>query len=38
MHSVALTTLVNEFHLEVAYAATDFDKIRLTVVDVARPF
>ena len=37
MHSVPLTTLVNEFKLEVAYAATDYEKIRLTVVDVARP-
>ena len=37
MHSVSLTTLVKEFHLEVAYAATDFEKICLTVVDVARP-
>ena len=37
VHSVALTTLINEFQLEVAYAATDFEKIRLTVVDVARP-
>ena len=37
IHSVPLTTLVDEFHLEVAYAATDYEKIRLTVVDVARP-
>ncbi len=37
IHSVPLTTLVNEFRLEVAYAATDYEKIRLTVVDVARP-
>ena len=37
VHSVSLTTLVNEFHLEVAYAATDYEKIRLTVPDVARP-
>lgn len=37
VYSVPLTTLVNEFHLEVAYAATDYEKIRLTVVDVARP-
>lgn len=36
-HSVPLTTLVDEFHLEVAYASTDYEQIRLTVVDVARP-
>ena len=37
IHGVLLTTLVKEFHLEVAYAATDYEKIRLTVTDVARP-
>ena len=37
IHSVALTTLVKEMHLEVAYAATDYEKIRITVPDVARP-
>ena len=37
IHSVPLTTLVNEFHLEVVYPATDYEKICLTVVDVARP-
>ena len=37
IHSVLLTTLVKELHLEVAYAATDYEKIRLTVPDVARP-
>ena len=36
-HSVPLTTLVKEFRLDVLYAATDFEKICLTVVDVARP-
>ena len=36
-YCVPLTTLVNEFHLEVAYAATDYSSIRLTVADVARP-
>ena len=35
--SVLLSTIVEEFGLEVAFAATDYDKIRLTVVDVARP-
>ena len=36
-YSVPLTKLVEEFHLEVAYAATDYESIRLTVEDVARP-
>lgn len=36
-YSVLLTTLVKEFNLEVAYAATDYEAIRLTVEDVARP-
>ena len=36
-YSVLLTTLVKEFQLEVAFAATDYDSIRLTVEDVARP-
>jgi len=37
IHSVALHDLVQEFGLDVAYAATDYEKIRLTVEDVARP-
>ena len=37
IHSVALKTLVEEFRLEVAYAASDYEKIHLTVEDVARP-
>ncbi len=36
-YSVPLTQLVEEFHLEVAHAATDYEAIRLTVEDVARP-
>ena len=36
-YSVSLTTVVNEFDLEVAFAATDFERIQLTVPDVARP-
>jgi HPr kinase/phosphorylase len=36
-YCVPLTTLVDAFHLEVAYAADDYDAIRLTVADVARP-
>ena len=37
MYSVPLTTLVREFKLEVDYMASDYEKIRLTVEDVARP-
>ena len=36
-YSVPLKQLVEEFHLEVAYAATDYELIRITVEDVARP-
>ena len=36
-YSVPLTQLVEEFHLDVAYAATDYTSVRLTVEDVARP-
>lgn len=36
-HSVLLKTLVDEFHLEVAFASSDFERIRVTVDDVARP-
>ncbi len=36
-YSVALSKLVEDFHLEVAFAASDFHQIRLTVEDVARP-
>lgn len=37
MYSVALTTLVKEFHLDVLYAATDYEQIRIKVADVGRP-
>ncbi len=37
IYSVPLTQLVKEFHLELAYAAADYEAIRLTVEDVARP-
>jgi len=37
MYTVPLTTLVKEFKLEVAFAASDYEKIQLTVEDVARP-
>jgi len=36
-YSVPLTDLVSNFHLEVAYASSDYASIRLTVEDVARP-
>ena len=36
-YCVPLTTLVKELNLEVAYAATDYESIRLTVEDVSRP-
>ena len=36
-YSVALKKLVEEFQLEIAYAATDYESIRITVEDVARP-
>ncbi len=36
-YSVPLSTLVKEFNLEIAYASTDYEAIRLTVEDVARP-
>ena len=37
IYSVLLTDLVKEFNLTVAYAATDYEKIRLTVADLSRP-
>ena len=36
-YSVPLTTIVEKFHLEVAFASTDYESIQLTVEDVARP-
>ena len=36
-NSVTLTELVKEFNLEVVYASTDYESIRLTVEDVSRP-
>ena len=36
-YCIPLKTLVESFRLEVTYAATDYDSIRLTVEDVARP-
>ena len=36
-YSVPLKTIVKDFSLEVEFAATDFESIRLTVADIARP-
>ena len=36
-YSVALKDVVKEFSLKVEYAATDFERIRLTVADLSRP-
>ena len=36
-YSVPLKKLVNDFKLEIAHASTDFESIRITVEDVARP-
>ena len=36
VYSIPLTTLVKEFELEVAYKASDYESIQLTVADVAR--
>ena len=37
IYSLPLKTLAEEFDLQVEFASTDFDTIRLTVADVARP-
>ncbi len=36
-YSVPLTELIREFNLKVEYAATDLDRIHLTVADLSRP-
>ena len=36
-YSVPLSTIVKEFELQVVHAATDYESIRITVEDVARP-
>ena len=36
-YCVPLKQVVEEFHLEVLYAATDYNSVRLTVQDVSRP-
>lgn len=37
IHSVPLKTLVEEFSLEILFEASDYNVVRLTVEDVARP-
>ncbi len=37
MASIPLKKIVEEFQLDIAFASTDYEKIRLTVEDVARP-
>ena len=36
-HYIPLKTMAEEFQLDVVYAASDYDAIRLTVADVTRP-
>ena len=36
-YSIALHTMVEQLKLEIVYASTDFNAVRLTVEDVARP-
>ena len=36
-YSVPLSQVVSQFELEVAWRSTDYDKIQITVADVARP-
>ena len=36
-YSVPLKKLVQEFHLDIAFASTDYESIRVTVDDVSRP-
>ena len=37
MYSVPLLKLVEKFGLEIIFASTDYEKVQLTVEDVARP-
>ena len=37
IYSVPLSQVVSQFDLEVAWRSSDYDKIRITVADVARP-
>ena len=36
-NAVPLSRVVSQFELEIAYRSTDYDKIQITVADVARP-
>ena len=36
-HSIALTTIIKEFDLQVVHAATDMASVRITVEDISRP-
>ena len=36
-YSIALSALVRDFHLEILHRSTDYDSIRITVEEVARP-
>ena len=36
-NSIALTTIVKEFDLQVVHASTDFESVRITVEDISRP-
>lgn len=37
IYGISLKTMVEEFDLQVEYASTDFDSVRMTVADVGRP-
>lgn len=36
-YSVALEEIVKEFHMQVAYRASDYSRVRLTMADISRP-
>ena len=36
-YSVALSDLVQKMNLQIEYAASDYEKIQLTMADVSRP-
>ena len=36
-HSIALTSIVREFDLQVVHASTDYESVRITVEDISRP-
>lgn len=37
VHTVKLSKVAQDFHMEIAYAATDYNQVNLTVVDMSRP-